>query len=466
MNNNPPRVRDTSASAVIWPKTLHRSQEFEVLLDGWTDFASRTIQVHIGLTCAPSYLTFRPLSAELDASGNGRVPVPQGFNVEGLWGAHVDHVTCDDQAVIPANNPAALVNWDDTELSDVDVQRVHQELSAQNKLLYHSPVGDPSNPSNRLHRSVVLLAGVLTTRHVIYPGLITIPLAERPVDREHRELLNGFLRSLHLPVLVDEGKWADSKASRYPMTAVLIPQVWAPDFDDAHRIARELVERLQLVLAINRLAKASPVALVIEQRQADNSSQSRIYPYETRYEGNLLGGDLAGESPDILVGDFKRLNDDPLVSLCAGLFAEAIAERNEDFKFFKYWSVLETLSERLGDEGPVALLTGSDWPETIGPMDPGPRVYSMLAKILTDSSMSEDSLPGPATDLYELVQVFKARRNATAHYGGFAPANAAQQARGWFSNASKSLGSEAEWIESLRWISLTSLRFALGTGSQ
>ena len=110
------------------------------------------------------------------------------------------------------------------------------------------------------------------------------------------------------------------------MTAVLIPQVWAPDFDEAHCIARELVERLQLVLAVNRLAKADPVALVIAQRQPDDSSQSRIYPYETRYEGNLLGGDLAGESPDILVSDFKRLKEDPLVSLCAGLFAEAIAE--------------------------------------------------------------------------------------------------------------------------------------------
>lgn len=466
MNNNPPRVRDTSASAVIWPRTLHRSQEFEVLLDGWTDFASRSIQVHIGLTSAPSYLNFRPLSAELDASGNGRVPVPQGFDVEGLWGAHVDHVSCDDQSVIPANNPAALVNWDNGEPSDMDVQLVHQELWAQNKLLHDSPVGDPSNPSNQLHFSAVLLAGVLTTQHVIYPGLITIPLSERPVDREHVELLNGFLLSLHLPVLVDEDKWADSKASRYPMTAVLIPQIWAPDFDEAHRIARELIERLQLVLAVNRLANADPVAVVIAQRQPDDSSKSRIYPYETRYEGNLLGGDLAGESPDILVGDFERLKDDSLVSLCAGLFSEAIAERNEDFKFFKYWSVLETLSERLGDEGPVALLTGSDWPEKVRPMDPGPRVYSMLAKILTDSSISEDALPGPATDLYELVQVFKARRNATAHYGGFAPANAAQQARGWFPYASKSLGSEAEWIESLRWISLASLRFALEAGPQ
>src|SRR5699024_803367 len=152
--------------------------------------------------------SFRPLRTQLDAAGNGSVTALQGINAEMLRGVHVAHLTCGDRVRIPANNPAALLNWDGTALNDESVQLIQRTLESQNKALYDSPVGDSADPSTLLHRAVTLLTGVLTTQQCIYPGLITIPLDERPVDKEHLELLNRFLEKLHLPVVVDPEKWA------------------------------------------------------------------------------------------------------------------------------------------------------------------------------------------------------------------------------------------------------------------
>lgn len=461
MNSNEPKTRHPGSSAVILPKILNPGQEFVVKLEGWTEFATSPVDVHIGVTSPASYLSFRPLRIQLDATGSGSVTVPQGFELAMLRGVHVDHVTCGERTLIPANNPAALVNWEGPALSDHEVQLVHQDLSSQNKVLYGSPVGDAADPENRLHRAVTLLTGVLTTQHSIYPGLITIPLDERPVDREHLELLNGFLKKLALPVFVDPDKWTSSKSSRYPTTAVLIPQIWAPGFEDAHRLATEMIERLQIVLSINRLAKASPVALIVEQRQPDDSSRSRVYPFETHYGGNLAGGVIAGEASEHLAVEFAGLGNDPFARLGAGLFAEALAENNEDFKFFKHWSVLETLSERYGDNGTVTLTSGAPWPEKVGPQDPGPKVYSMVAKILASNNISENGFSNPGSNLYELVTALQARRNATAHYGGFDPASPAQQKRRWYGAAMKSSGSEQEWLRAARNLNVTVLHFAL-----
>lgn len=458
--------RHMNATATIEPRFLRKGEEFTLVLRGWTKFAGSVVEAHIGVTCPASYLSFRPLQAHLDADGNGTVVVPEGIDVDWLWSAYVDRVSGQDQTLLPWSNPASLVNWDGDSLTEEGAQLVHYSLSGQNKSLYGSPLGDSSNPLNRVHRVVTLLTGVLTTQHNIYPGLITIPLDKRPVDREHLELLNHFLGGLKLPVKIDAEKWFSSKANRHPTTAVLIPQIWAEDFDSAHLIASEAINRLQLVLSLNRLAAAKPVALVIEQRQPDETSLSRVYPFDTRYTGNLAGGFIAGESSEQLEAEFRGMQEHALARLAATLFSEALAEVNEDFAFFKYWACLEVLSEELGSNGALSLTDGSPWPDKVNPLDPGPKVYSMIASILLARSTHEQSFSAPGTDLYDLVQVLKARRNATAHYGGFDAGSQAQQSRPWYPHALRSSTSTFEWLGAARSLCVTALRFALSSSPQ
>lgn len=464
MSDDASTTRHPGASAVILPRILTPGQDIVVQLEGWAEFAGYDVDVHIGLTSPAGYLSFRPLRTQLDASGAGSVRVPRGIDVERLWGLHVDRLTCAGRDLIPAHNPASLVNWDGPALTEEETQLIYDGLRAECDALFASPIGDSSDPANRLHRVVSILTGVLTTQHCVYPGLITLPLDERPVDSEHLDLVNRFLGSLKLPVVVDPEKWSSSKSNRHPSTAVLLPQVWAPDFESAHRLAVERIERLQLVLSVNRLAKAMPIALIVEQRQVDGASRSRVYPLGTHYGGNLMGGVIAGESPELLTAEFEGLESDPVARLGASLFAEALAETDEDFRFFKHWSALEVLSERYGDGGDITLTSGEPWPETVGPLDPGPKVYSMVVKVLSAINVAERDFSTPAADLYELIQVLKARRNATAHYGRFDPVNPVQQGRRWYAEALKSSGSEQEWLHAARNLNVTVLHFVLGRG--
>ncbi len=55
----------------------------------------------------------------------------------------------------------------------------------------------------------------------------------------------------------------------------------------------------------------------------------------------------------------------------------------------------------------------------------------------------------PATDLYEAIRCWYARRNATGHYGRFDTTDARQQGEPWFSRAQQTLpggGAVDAWL--------------------
>jgi hypothetical protein len=63
------------------------------------------------------------------------------------------------------------------------------------------------------------------------------------------------------------------------------------------------------------------------------------------YKGNLFTGGFAGESPESLQQYINNLEKNSFYSLLVNLHKEAIKENNIDFKFLRYWNILETLAE-------------------------------------------------------------------------------------------------------------------------
>ncbi len=186
------------------------------------------------------------------------------------------------------------------------------------------------------------------------------------------------------------------------------------------------------ILGLNRDARGRPVATVIEQRQPDDSIKHRIYIEDEGYRGNLIGGFLSGEDQQQLLAQHHAMRADPLLRMCVDLYAEALADHSPDARFFRVWSLLETLSHsRVPRAQPVVRLDGTPWPGRHGTTSAAaPRVYELIAsKFFQSRQVNESSAFAPAEDLYEAVRCWYARRNATGHYGRFDPTDARQHAQ-------------------------------------
>ena len=118
------------------------------------------------------------------------------------------------------------------------------------------------------------------------------------------------------------------------MTAIVLPEIWAPDFEDATKIVRDVQEKLTGILALNRQAAGRPVAIVLEQEGRDET-RFRVISGGQTYTGNLLGGSLSGEDQASLIRQYEGAGADPLVRLCCDLYAEALAESSVDAQFLR-----------------------------------------------------------------------------------------------------------------------------------
>lgn len=76
-------------------------------------------------------------------------------------------------------------------------------------------------------------------------------------------------------------------------------------------------------------------------------------------------------------------------------------------------------------------------------------MYRLIADHLQARSVNEASFVGPASDLYEAVRAWYARRNATGHYGRFVTGEPQQMAQGWYARAQQTVptaGAPDQWL--------------------
>lgn len=441
-------------SAEVNPKWLISGQPFEVVLNGWEALSGQSVEVHLSLLNATSSLVYRPLTVSLDETGYGKTRVSPGFDSTHPWSVFAGRVVARSGVHTPQGNPASLLNWPVAVHAQAEIQAAHETMRLSNLELHSASIGEETD-STKLHRAVFLFTG-LRSREAVFPGFAIIPTASSPTDQEHVAVLNEFLKNLHLPVTADEDEWARRKSERHPTSAVLVPRIWASDFEGAHALAMSMAERLRVTFALHTRARPQLTALVLEQRQRDDSSVSRVYPFDTSFAGVAADG----TSPRTFEADFAGVSHGKRTHLAATLFTDAVAEPDDDFAFFRLWSVLETLARHLTG-GVPRLLSGAPWPYKPDRNDPAPAVYALAAAAIELGEVSEGAVATPAADLFELVQCLKARRNATAHYGGFFPDSTEQQRRAWFADATKTAVNTSAWRAALTDLCVRAVRASM-----
>jgi hypothetical protein len=181
---------------------------------------------------------------------------------------------------------------------------------------------------------------------------------------------------------------------------------------------------------------------------------------------DLLGGFTSGEDQAGLLAQQAALHSDALLRLCVDLYSEALADPSPDARYLRLWSVLETLSgARLPSGQPVQRLDGTAWPDHPGTTSvAAARVYRLIADHLQSRSVDEPSFVSPASDLYEAVRAWYARRNATGHYGRFVVGDPRQVARGWYERAQQTVaaaGAPEAWLMTFQQATASVLQWEL-----
>jgi hypothetical protein len=320
--------------------------------------------------------------------------------------------------------------------NDNDLESLAAELKKRQVARYEVSLGNSGAPSAIEHRVLCVVERLQMRTKLRLPGVEILPLTAAAEGLDELQLLKRLLAELGWPSQhVNTEWWRQTASSQRPWTAFLMGSIWATDHNAAAQIAWQERNRLVDLLALNRGASGRPLATAVEQRRGDEVGPWRVYAEQPGYGGNLLGGAISGESQRGLLVQDAGVRSDPLLALCASLYREGRAERSADFAYFRWWSLLETLSgARLKAGAPVDRLDGSRWPGRYNTTSyAAPRVYAFVAKAL--AGFDETSLVAPAANLYDAVRAWYARRNATGHYGGFVPQDPRQRSQRWYAAA-------------------------------
>jgi len=454
---------------VLSPRALQDKETLTVKVKGAEQLAGETAWLILGRT---------------DTISTGWLGVHLEIGNDGAGEAHLANVSLRRESAISAVaieargeryavgasnvsvvNPRSPVRTaDDAEQRRGALMRVQEER-------YGAGLGDSTAEGAREHRVLCAVERLLVTGRIRFPGVEIFPVTHRPRGEEQRSMIDTLLDQIGWPSEIDAKGWADHIADNRPWTAIVCAPVWAPSIEDAAALAWRARDQAITVLGLNRGARGRSMATVVQQRQLDNSLRQRVYVDDASSGGNLLGGFIAGEDQGMLAVHQAAMQADPLLRMCVDLYVEALSDPAVDGRYFRMWSLLDTLSRaRIQSEQPVLRLDGSPWPNQPGTTRaPTARVYRLIAEHLQRCGVEEGSFVSPASDLYEAVHVWYARRNATGYYGRFALADPRQAAQPWYELAKRTVaanGRSGRWFRTFERATASVLRWELESVGQ
>lgn len=447
--------------AHVRPQWFKDGDAFTIEVTGATHLANQTVNAVLFELSAIETQWILQAPMELDKHGNGTSSQPDGLNLGHEASVYVSSLIEVKDGELPQEHQFPMVRYSiansGTPISSLDdVIGAHLRIVAEQESTYVVSLGEPAGQGALEHRVLSVVQGLYMTTLLKLPGIRILPVEARPTAAEEREIINAVLADMRWPSRITERDWHGLSQARTPIMLIVCDRIWARTYEEAGELARDVRDRVIALMAINRRATGRPVCLVIEQRQPNNAVVSKWASEQPSYTGNLAGGFISGESQSRLLKQYRGIEADPLVKLCCDLYGEALNDRSIDAQFLRFWSILEFLSgARLLSNHVVTLRNGSPWPNTSAntTKTAKPRVYRYVATFLDRGNIDEASVLAPATDLYEAVCVWYARRNATGHYGRFVVGDAIQMTQNWYPQAQSSLTSSQPgrtWIRALQ----------------
>lgn len=337
--------------------------------------------------------------------------------------------------------------------SDEDVIARYNQIVQAQIHRYQVALGDPKSKSASQYRVAFVVEDLLLGTAMRLPGIRAFGIGSRPEGVDAAMLLAEASTKLGWVGKPLQPQWAEAFKKDHPVAVLACDSVFAKDIKEADLLATTARDELLSVLALNRGSFGRPVVTLIERRQNKQTVETKFRFDHRAYAGNLAVGPIAGENQSHLLLQHAAIRGDPLLKLCVDLYGEALGDRSPDARYFRFWSVLETLAlSRIPSGMPVMRLDGTAWPNQTT-SNAAPRVYRLVAECLFTGSVNEASAVSPAADLFQAIRSWYARRNATAHYGKFVPGDPSQSSQNWYPRALATFsphGQADTWLRALQ----------------
>jgi len=297
------------------------------------------------------------------------------------------------------------------------------------------PLGIPT-ASTKEFKVLGFVERCMLTERLRLPGFEIIPLPTGNPSLDEAALMNQVLRDFKWKAVVDPDAWAQHSSQQNPWIIFHFPRIYAESNAEAAALAAARRDEMLDLLALHRGSRGYPLALIVEDRSTGNAE---AYPEFPIYEGNRLGGFISGEDTETLLRDSISIASDPLLPLFVSLFRDAQAERQVDFAFFRFWNLLEAIAvARIPSGQEITDFSGAPIKgrrETLTTSGGRGRVYQLLKELVHGSIEESSFAVDPAKNLWEMVKIWYAFRNAAAHYGGFMADDPEQRQQDWYAAA-------------------------------
>jgi hypothetical protein len=340
-----------------------------------------------------------------------------------------------------ANFPRTFIQVTDQPMQPVEPAKLAERLvlieQGRDSVFLSGITADPANPGIGRFRGFAFVTRCLLRSRLRLGQIEVMPLRIGLQSIELSAIIQQVLAEFGSPVVETDDAWARASAEAFPVMVIHMPLIYARDRAQAVaaivRHSRAVID----VLSPHRMSYGEPLAYVLESLD----SPGRIWPMQAfgGYRGNMIGGFISGEDPKALRNDLWNVLADPMLQLFVSLYREAASEINIDFAYLRFWNLLEAIATRRVTNQNITTFDGQPITGPKGKCintagDSVARVYALIKTHFQPRGLKEDFfLSGlQIRDLWSVCRVWWGYRSATAHYGGFVPADSHQSRQGWY----------------------------------
>jgi hypothetical protein len=127
-----------------------------------------------------------------------------------------------------------------------------------------------------------------------------------------------------------------------PISVAHFPKILCDTTEEAHLFTEKRVNSFLKSMSLIRGTVGEIFDFIIVNL---SDGQGLRLSQSNSYIGNLLTGGLSGEQPESLSKYINSIENNVFHEFLVTLHREALREQSEDYKFLRYWSILEILAE-------------------------------------------------------------------------------------------------------------------------